>query len=117
MIMIKIRTVYFKSKDIKKLAKFWESFLGFAPHKNFDGWIEFKCANINLGLLELDEEIKNASCVPVFELADSEVAVWIDRARKAGAKEVFNELENPDILSIGFKDPDGNEFEVSKFHK
>ncbi len=115
--MIKIRTIYFKSKDIKKLAAFWEEFLGFAPHKNFDEWIEFKCTNINLGFLQCDDEVKGASVVPVFELADDEVAAWIDRARKAGATQTFDSLDDPDILSMGFKDPDGNEFEVSKFHK
>lgn len=114
---MKIRTVYFKTKDMNKIIAFWKAFLKMEPHKTFDEWHEFALPNINLGFLKLEnEETSGSNCVPVFEFKDNEVDIWITRAKEAGAKLIFDELENPNILSAGFTDPDGNEFEISKFH-
>lgn len=114
---MKIRTIYFKTTDIKKSIKFWKDFLQMEPHKTFDDWHEFALPNINLGFVRLDtSESTGSNCVPVFEFGDDEVHEWIGRAKDLGATVLFDELENPEILSVIFKDPDGNEFEISKFH-
>jgi predicted enzyme related to lactoylglutathione lyase len=115
---MKIRTIYFKVSDMKKAVEFWEQFLGIKPHKTFDEWHEFMLENIRLGLLlHTEDKTKGSNCVPVFEFKDEEVLSYVEKAKRLGATEIFNGLEDPDILSITFADPWGNEFEVSKFHR
>ncbi len=69
---MKIRTLYFKVKDIEGAAKFWEQLLQVTPHKNFDTWREFWCGNIRFGLLseDFEDDFRGSSCVPVFEFED-----------------------------------------------
>lgn len=115
---MKIRTLYFKVKDIKAAASFWEELLQIKPHKYFEHWVEFWCGNIRLGLLSNDfnDEVQGSGCVPVFEFEDSALQEYIVRARKLGAKVILDGLDNPEIRSIVFCDPFGHEFELSRFH-
>jgi predicted enzyme related to lactoylglutathione lyase len=113
---VKIRTVYFKVADMPKAAKFWEAILNIKPHKTFKEWHEFMCGNVRLGLLLSDEKASGASCVPVFEFADAELAAYIERAKAAGASTIVDGLNDPNVKSYVMADPWGNEFELSKFH-
>ncbi|MDP9127610.1 MAG: VOC family protein [Pseudomonadota bacterium] len=115
---VKIRTLYLKVKDIQAAAQFWEGLLQIKPHKYFDRWCEFWCGNIRLGLLSNDfnDRVQGSGCVPVFEFDDEALPAYIARARSLGAKVVLDGLENPKLRSIVFRDPEGHEFELSKFH-
>lgn len=127
---MKIRTVYFKVPKIKPAAEFWQKFLGVEPHKKSDKWHEFlvgessegnedtKQGAVRLGLLlnDFGDKFSGSNSVPVFEFGDDEVMEWIEKARKLGAKEILNGLNDPNLKSVVFADPFGNEFEVSKFH-
>lgn len=116
---MKIRTLYLKVANMAEATTFWAAFLGFDPHKKSDFWTEFKCSNINLGLLKMDgfETAKSKSnCVPVFELEDDSFEVYVDRAKSLNARVVVDIEQHPDKKSYVFADPFGNEFEVTKFH-
>lgn len=115
---VKLRTVYFKCDNVAKALGFWQAFLQIKPHKQSDQWGEFKLENIHLSFLHLDEEEEHqgSNCVPVFEYPDSEIKSVIERACSHGAKIVFDGLDNPHILSVVLKDPNGHEFEISKMH-
>jgi catechol 2,3-dioxygenase-like lactoylglutathione lyase family enzyme len=115
---MKIRTIYFKVNDMEKAVEFWKGFLGVEPHKKFDEWHEFMAGNVRLGLLlnDFDDKFSGCNCVPVFEFADEELGTYIERAKKLGATVVQDGLDDPNLLSVVFKDPFGNEFEASKFH-
>lgn len=115
---MKIRTIYFKVKDMEKAVAFWKGFLGIEPHKQFDEWHEFMAGNVRLGLLlnDFEDKFSGCNCVPVFEFTDDELDTYIQRAKELGAKVVLDGLNDPNLLSVVFADPFGNEFEVSKFH-
>ena len=115
---MKIRTLYFKVKDLKAAAQFWEDLLQIKPHKYFDRWAEFWCGNIRLGLLlnDFNDEFQGSGCVPVFEFEDGVLQEYIKRAKKLGATVVIDGLDNPNMKSIAFRDPFGHEFELSRFH-
>ena len=113
---MKIRTIYFKVKDINGAKAFWQALLQIGPHKDFDSWKEFNCGNIRLGLLLLDDAVSGSSCVPVFEIDDDTLPEYIQRAKDLGAIVIVDGLNDPDLKSIVFRDPFGHEFELSKFH-
>lgn len=113
---LRVRTIYFKSKNPEEAAKFWQAFLGLAPHKTFEDWYEFKLDNINLAIGK-DAKVFHASgMVPVFECKKNDLAAWIEKAQTAGAKLIFDETKNPEILSAGFTSPAGHDFEISLWH-
>ena len=115
---MKIRTIYFKVSDMQKAVKFWKSFLEIKPHKTSPRWHEFMIGNVRLGLLlnDFGDRFKGSTCVPVFEFDDAELKKYTDRAKKLRAKIIIDGLEDPNLKSIVFADPFGNEFELSKFH-
>lgn len=115
---MKIRTIYLKVTDMPKAAEFWQSFLEVEPHKKFDTWHEFMTDNIRFGLLlnDFDDKYSGSNCVPVFEFSDGELQRHLENAKSLGAVVIHDGLDDPDIRSITFADPFGNEFEVSKFH-
>jgi catechol 2,3-dioxygenase-like lactoylglutathione lyase family enzyme len=115
---IKIRTIYFKVTDMAKAVAFWKELLGIEPHKQFDSWHEFMTDNIRLGLLlnDFGDQYTGSNCVPVFELPDEKVMEYVNRAKKLGATVIKEGLDDPDLKSVVFADPFGNEFEISKFH-
>ena len=115
---MKIRTIYFKVSDMKIAVKFWKSLLQIEPHKKFKNWHEFMAGNLRLGLLlnDFKDKFTGSNCVPVFEFSDKELPKNIEKAKKLGAKIIFDGLKDSNIKSITFSDPFGNEFEFSKFH-
>lgn len=115
---MKIRTIYFKVRDVRAAGSFWQSLLDVKPHKDTDHWIEFWCGNIRLGLLqqEQNDPFSGSGCVPVFEFEDKDLPGYIARAKELGAEVIVDGLENPKLLSVVFRDPFGHEFELSKFH-
>jgi catechol 2,3-dioxygenase-like lactoylglutathione lyase family enzyme len=115
---MKIRTLYFKVKDLEGATRFWEGLLQTKPHKNFDTWREFWCGNIRLGLLlnDFNDPFQGSGCVPVFEFDDAVLPGYIARAKEFGATVLVDGLDDPNLQSIVFRDPFGHEFELSKFH-
>ena len=115
---MKIRTIYFKVSDMQKAVSFWQGFLQIQPHKTFPRWYEFMIGELRLGLL-LTENFKKSSsnCIPVFEFKDEDLPEYIEKAKLLGAEVVIDGLDDPNMLSICFRDPLGNEFELSKFHE
>lgn len=115
---MKVRTIYFKVTDMKKAVDFWQKLLEVKPHKTWPEWHEFMVGELRLGLLlsDADDKYSGSNCVPVFEFSHAELTKYIDKANSLGAKVVFDGLEDPDVLSIVFADPFGNQFELSKFH-
>jgi len=114
---MKIRTVYFKVSDLKEVD-FWKNFLDAEPHKITPSWHEFLIGDIRLGFLlnDFEDRYSGSNCVPVLEFADDEIGTWVDKAKKLGAKVVFDGLKEEKTQSIVFRDPAGNEFELTKFH-
>lgn len=110
---MKIRTVYFKVKDMEKAAKFWSELLQIKPHKTFPEWHEFMCDNIRLGLLLLDENVSGAGCVPVFEMASEKLKEFAARAKALGASTVFEDTAKGIVV---LKDLWNNEFELAIPH-
>ena len=117
-VSFKIRTIYFKVTDLSAASAFWQKILSVSPHKTHEKWHEFWCGNIRLGLLlnDFGDKFSGSSCVPVFEFADSDLSAYIERAKNEGARILVDGLNDPNLLSIVFADPWGNEFEFSKFH-
>lgn len=115
---MKIRTVYFKIPDMPKAVHFWRQFLGMEPIKNFEKHSEFKVSNINLGLVlnDFGDTFTGANCAVVFEFGDNEVLEFIERAKNLGATVVLDALHDKNIKGVIFRDPFGNEFEVTRFH-
>ena len=115
---MKVRTIYLKVTDMYRAVEFWQKLLAVEPHKTSPEWHEFMVGDLRFALLlgEPDDKHSGSNCVPVFELADDELQKFIERAKSLNAKIIFDGLDDPDILSIVFADPFGNEFEFSKFH-
>jgi len=116
--MMKIRTVYFKVADMEKSRRFWQTFLGMEPVKSSGRYSEFKVGNINLGLVlnDFGAQFSGANCTPVFEFDDSDVLSFIERAKALGAEVLLDALHDDAIKGVVFRDPFGNEFEVTRFH-
>ena len=116
---MKIRTVYFKVPEMRPAVEFWSQFLEVKPHKNSEYWAEFKCANVNLGLLWMEEfkvDQDRSNFVPVFEFTDVELASRKERALALGARVLVDIADHPDGKSYVLADPVGHEFEITKFH-
>ncbi|MGE0525931.1 MAG: VOC family protein [Bdellovibrionales bacterium] len=116
---MKMRTAYFKVPNMEKALAFWRALFQSEPCKKSPYWSEFRCDNINLALLWMENfEIQKdqANFVPVFELNDSEFEVVKSRALLAGASIVVDVADHPDKKSYVLADVFGNEFEITRFH-
>jgi hypothetical protein len=111
---VKIRSAYFKVTDMAGSVAFWSSFLLQAPAKQSQHWSEFALGEVRLGFLlnDFDEEIRGNGCVPVFEVAPTELAACIERAKSLGATVVLDGLADPQMNSIVMAAPSGCEFEL-----
>ena len=115
---MKIRTIYLKVTDMNRAAKFWGGLLKIEPHKSSPKWHEFMVGSLRLGLLlnDFGDPCQGSNCVPVWEFGDKELSEYIDRAKALGAKVLVDGLDDPNLKSVVFADPFGNEFEFSRFH-
>lgn len=115
---MKIRTVYFKVSDMPKAVAFWQGLLRIEPHKRYPEWHEFMVGTLRLGLWLNDcgDSYTGSNCVPVWEFDDAVLPQYIERAKSLGATVVVDGLDNPKLKSVVFRDPFGNEFELSRFH-
>jgi hypothetical protein len=115
---VRIRTFYFKVKNMPAAAEFWRSFLDVQPSKASARWTQFEVGGMNLALIlnDFDEGVRGSNGVPVFEVEDAQVESSVISAKSLGAKVVFDGLKDPDVLSVVLSDPAGNEFEISKKH-
>jgi hypothetical protein len=104
---------------MEKSLAFWQGFFGKIPSKRSQYWSEFKCDNINFGLLweETYKVLKDQSnFVPVFEFRDEELESMKELALSLGASICIDINDHPDKKSYVLLDPFGNEFEVTRFH-
>lgn len=99
-------------------VRLWKALLEDEPVKTGEKYSEFRLENINLGLVlnDFGDRFEGANCVPVFEFADDELPVYIKRAKSLNCTVILDGLTNPNLRSIVFADPWGNEFEFSRFH-
>jgi predicted enzyme related to lactoylglutathione lyase len=114
---LKIRTLYFKAKDISALRSFYADLFEIAPksEKNSDEWVEFDFGNINLSFLPVSEEnFKGSNCVPVFEFPADQIAHFRQRVIELGGKVL--DASYDEFNSISCVDVEGNEFEITDFH-
>ena len=113
---MRIRSVYFKVKEMSPAVGFWRSLLQQEPIKESSHWSEFKVGEVRLGFLlnDFGEEISGNSSVPVIELEPSELPAFIERAKSHGATVVLDGLDNPKMNSIVLAAPFGQEFELCK---
>jgi predicted enzyme related to lactoylglutathione lyase len=111
---VKIRSAYLKVTDMTEAVAFWSSFLLQEPAKQSTHWSEFVLGEVRLGFLlnDFGEEIRGNGCVPVFELAPTELAAYIERAKSLGATVVMDGLASPQMNSIVMAAPTGHEFEL-----
>ena len=115
---MRIRTVYQKVTDLQRAKSFWTALFGISPAKNSPKWCEFQLENIRFALLLNDygDKFQGSNAVPVFELNDPEVNGLVEKAKALGATVVLDGLADPKVKSVVLKDPQGNEFELSKAH-
>ena len=113
---MRIRSVYFKVKEMPPAVSFWRSLLQLEPIKESPHWSEFKVGEVRLAFLlnDFGEEISGNSSVPVFELESPELPAFVERAKSHGATVVLDGLDNPKMNSIVLSAPFGQEFEVCK---
>ncbi len=114
---LKIRTIYFKSKNIQELKEFYNELFDIQPkaHKDDEEWIEYDFGNINLGLLQILEEWSGSACVPVFEFsARRQVLELKKKVIELGGNILLEDHDGH--TSAVCQDPQGNEFEITNFH-
>ena len=111
---MKIRSSYFKIKDMEAEVTFWRSLLQIEPAKSSAHWSEFMVGSVRIGFLlnDFGEELIGCSCVPVLEVEVGAMASIVERARSAGATVVLDGLKNPKMNSIVMASPGGHEFEL-----
>ena len=118
---MRVRTIYFKTRDLKTVRDWWQTFLQCDPGKSFPEWCEFPVGGMNLGFLSLAGYVPSRgrpSCIPVLEFSDEEISRVIARAKELGATALLEGEAHPDFPSVAavLVDPFGNEFEVTNYH-
>jgi predicted enzyme related to lactoylglutathione lyase len=115
---MKIRTVYFKVRNLDQCVKFWSELLEIQPRTSSPHWAQFRIRDINLGLLPLEPKGERPSCVPVFEFPDDVIQAKISRAKAMGASVILEGKDHPDYPNTAavLQDPEGNEFEFTNYH-
>lgn len=111
---MRVRSTYFKVKDMAASVAFWKALLQREPAKASAHWSEFVIGDVRLGFLlnDFEEEIKGNSAVPVLEASPSELPDLVARAKALGATVVLDGLEDPGMSSIVLAAPSGHEFEL-----
>ena len=111
---MKVRSSYFKIKDMAAEVAFWRALLQIEPAKSSTHWSEFLVGGVRLGFLlnDFGEVLIGCSCVPVLEVETGTMASTVARAKGAGATVVLDGLENPKMNSIVMASPGGHEFEL-----
>ncbi|MFO0009983.1 MAG: hypothetical protein ACK540_11250 [Betaproteobacteria bacterium] len=84
-ITLRVRSYYFKVKDMDAEVRFWRTLLEVEPVKSGPRWSEFLIAGQRIGFLlnDFGEELAGCSSVPVLELDEGAMASTVDRARRA----------------------------------
>jgi catechol 2,3-dioxygenase-like lactoylglutathione lyase family enzyme len=119
---MRVRTVYFKVRDLDAARDWWQAFLQSEPRKAFAEWCEFRVGDTNLGLLSFPSYIPaggRPSCIPVLEFSDETIVAVIARAKELGATALLEGEAHPDHPNVAavLVDPFGNEFEVTNYHE
>ena len=111
---MKVRSSYFKVKDMKAEVAFWQALLQIDPAKSSAHWSEFMVGGVRIGFLlnDFGEELMGCNCVPVLEVDIGAMPGTIERATSAGATVVLDGLKNPKMNSIVMASPGGHEFEL-----
>jgi predicted enzyme related to lactoylglutathione lyase len=111
---MRIRSSYFKVKDMAAEVNFWRVLLQIEPAKSTSHWSEFLIAGQRIGFLlnDFGEELVGCSSVPVLEVDEGAMEATLRRAKDAGAVVILDGLSNPKMNSIVLASPGGHEFEL-----
>ncbi len=111
---MRIRSSYFKVKDMNREVNFWRILLALEPIKSSPHWSEFLIAGQRIGFLlnDFGEEVIGCGSVPVLEVDEGAMEATVSRAKAAGAVVVLDGLNNPKMNSIVLATPGGHEFEL-----
>ena len=111
---LRVRSYYFKVKDMDAEVRFWQTLLEVEPVKSGPRWSEFLIAGQRIGFLMNDfgEQIAGCSSVPVLEVIQDGMDCTVDRARRAGAVVVLDGLSDSAMRPIVLASPGGHEFEL-----
>ncbi len=111
---MRIRSSYFKVKDMQAEVNFWRALLELEPTKSSSHLSEFLIAGQRIGFLlnDFGEELVGCSNVPVLEVDQGAMEATVTRAKGAGAAVVLDGLSNPKMNSIVLASPGGHEFEL-----
>jgi Glyoxalase-like domain len=113
-VAMRLRSTYFKVKDMQAETAFWRALLAQEPSKAGTHWTEFLVAGQRIGFLlnDFGEDLVGCNCVPVLEVDEGTMASTVLRAKQAGAAVVLDGLSNPKMNSIVLASPGGHEFEL-----
>ena len=111
---MRIRSSYFKVKDMQAEVGLWRTLLALEPTKTSSHWSEFMIAGQRIGFLlnDFGENLVGCSSVPVLEVDEGFMEATVIRAKNAGAVVVLDGLSNPKMNSIVMASPGGHEFEL-----
>lgn len=111
---MRVRSSYFKVKDMQAEVNFWRVLLHLEPIKSSSHWSEFMIEGQRIGFLPNDfgEELIGCSSVPVLEVDEGSMDATVTRAKGAGAVVILDGLSNPKMNSIVLASPGGHEFEL-----
>ena len=112
--IMRIRSSYFKVKNMQAEVDFWRALLELEPTKSSSHWSEFLVAGQRLGFLlnDFGDELVACSSVPVLEVDEGAMEAAVARAKNAGAVVVHDGLNDPKMRSIVLASPGGHEFEL-----
>lgn len=116
---IRARTFYYKVLDMKAVVAWWKNFLQIDPHKSFDEYSEFKLNDFRIGFVlnSFDDKHEGNRGTIMFECETEDVLKsYIQRAQDSAAVLVSDNLVDPDLRSMIFTDPFGNEFEIGNLN-
>ena len=111
---MRIRSTYFKVRDMAAEVSFWRALLEAEPTKSSTHWSEFMVNGVRMGFLlnDFGEQLVGSSSVPVLEIEERHMALTVARAKQAGARVVLDGLADPKMNSIVLASPGGHEFEL-----
>jgi len=111
---MKIRGFRLFVQDMEVERAFWTKFLNATPKISESDWVELKAGDALITLLPGQS---GSGPQPVFEYSEIEMHYYIQKAQDLGATLVEEGLNNPRIRGAVLRDPEGNEFQVSRGHR
>jgi hypothetical protein len=112
---IRARTFYYKVSDMEQVVDWWSKFLELEPHKSGSDYSEFKSNDFSIGfVLNSYGDVFSGNRGALMLECDTpeSLSAYIERAKLLKAEIIADNLADPQLKSIVFADPLGNEFEI-----